>query len=107
VRGIPWLMHYVASKGGIMAMTRSMSRELGDDGIRVNTLMPGFTLSDSIVNENPGHVGTARGRAIASRALKRDMHPEDLLGALIFLASAESDFVTGQTIAVDGGNVNT
>jgi len=107
VRGIPWLMHYVASKGGIMAMTRAMSRELGDDGIRVNTLMPGFTLSDSIVNENPGHVETARNRAVASRALKRDMLPEDLVGALIFLASAESDFVTGQTIAVDGGNVNT
>ena len=107
VRGIPWLMHYVATKGGIMAMTRAMSRELGDDGIRVNTLMPGFTLSDSIVNENPGHVETARNRAIASRALKRDEQPEDLLGALIFLASADSDFVTGQTIAVDGGNVNT
>ncbi len=107
LRGIPWLMHYVASKGGIMAMTRAMSRELGEDGIRVNTLMPGFTLSDSIVNENPGHVETARNRAVASRALKRDMLPEDLVGALIFLASAESDFVTGQTIAVDGGNVNT
>jgi NAD(P)-dependent dehydrogenase (short-subunit alcohol dehydrogenase family) len=107
VRGIPWMMHYVATKGGIMAMTRSMSRELGDDGIRVNTLMPGFTLSDSIVSENPGHVETARGRAVASRALKRDMQPEDLLGALVFLASADSDFVTGQTIAVDGGNVNT
>jgi NAD(P)-dependent dehydrogenase (short-subunit alcohol dehydrogenase family) len=107
VRGIPWMMHYVASKGGIMAMTRSMSRELGDDGIRVNTLMPGFTMSDSIMSENPGHVETARSRAVASRAIKRDMQPEDLLGALVFLASAESDFVTGQTIAVDGGNVNT
>ena len=69
-RGIPWMLHYVTTKGGIMAMTRSMSRELGDDGIRVNTLMPGFTLSDSIVNENPGHVDTARDRAIASRALE-------------------------------------
>jgi NAD(P)-dependent dehydrogenase (short-subunit alcohol dehydrogenase family) len=107
VRGIPWIMHYATSKGGIIAMTRSMSRELGDDGIRVNTLMPGFTLSDSIVNENPGHVETARGRAIAARALKRDMHPEDLLGTLVFLASADSDFMTGQMIAVDGGNVNT
>jgi NAD(P)-dependent dehydrogenase (short-subunit alcohol dehydrogenase family) len=107
VRGIPWMMHYVATKGGIMAMTRSMSRELGDDGIRVNTLMPGFTLSDSIVSENPGHVQTARDRAIASRALKRDEQPEDLTGTLIFLASADSDFITGQTIAVDGGNVNT
>jgi NAD(P)-dependent dehydrogenase (short-subunit alcohol dehydrogenase family) len=107
VRGIPWIMHYVTSKGGIMAMTRAMSRELGDDGIRVNTLMPGFTLSDSIVNENPGHVETARNRAIQSRALKRDEHPEDLTGTLIFLASADSDFITGQMIAVDGGNVNT
>ena len=107
VRGIPWIMHYATSKGGIIAMTRSMSRELGDDGIRVNTLMPGFTLSDSIVEQNPGHVETARGRAIASRALKRDMHPEDLLGTLVFLASADSDFMTGQMIAVDGGNVNT
>src|ERR1044072_6741612 len=107
VRGIPWLMHYVTSKGGIMAMTRTMLRELGDDGIRVNTLMPGFTLSDSIVSENPGHVETARGRAIASRALKRDEQPDDLTGTLIFLASADSDFITGQMIAVDGGNVNT
>jgi NAD(P)-dependent dehydrogenase (short-subunit alcohol dehydrogenase family) len=107
VRGIPWIMHYVTSKGGIMAMTRAMSRELGDDGIRVNTLMPGFTLSDTIVAENPGHVKTARDRAIASRALKRDEHPEDLTGTLVFLASADSDFITGQMIAVDGGNVNT
>jgi NAD(P)-dependent dehydrogenase (short-subunit alcohol dehydrogenase family) len=106
-RGVPWMLHYVTTKGGILAMTRSMSRELGEDGIRVNTLMPGFTLSDSIVNENPGHVETARDRAVASRAIKRDMMPEDLLGALVFLASADSDFITGQTIAVDGGNVNT
>jgi NAD(P)-dependent dehydrogenase (short-subunit alcohol dehydrogenase family) len=106
-RGIPWMLHYVTTKGGILAMTRSMSRELGDDGIRVNTLMPGFTLSDSIMNENPGHVETARGRAVASRAIKRDMMPEDLLGALVFLSSSDSDFITGQTIAVDGGNVNT
>ena len=50
-RGIPWMLHYVTSKGGIMAMTRAMSRVLGDDAIRDNPLMPGFTLSDSIVNE--------------------------------------------------------
>jgi NAD(P)-dependent dehydrogenase (short-subunit alcohol dehydrogenase family) len=106
-RGIPWMLHYVTSKGGIVAMTRVMSRELGEHGIRVNTLAPGFTMSDSVVNENPGHVHTARDRAIASRALQRDEQPQDLIGALIFLASADSDFVTGQTIAVDGGNVNT
>jgi NAD(P)-dependent dehydrogenase (short-subunit alcohol dehydrogenase family) len=106
-RGIPWLLHYVTSKGGIMAFTRALARELGEHGIRVNTLAPGFTLSDTVMSENPGHVATARERAVQSRSLKRDEHPQDLLGTLIFLASAESDFVTGQTIAVDGGNVNT
>jgi len=106
-RGIPWFLHYVTSKGGITAMTRALSRELGEHGIRVNTLAPGFTLSDTIVAENPGHVQTARERAVRSRALGRDEHPQDLLGALIFLSSADSDFITGQTIAVDGGNVNT
>ena len=104
-RGIPWMLHYVTSKGGIMAMTRALSRELGEHGIRVNTLAPGFTMSETVIAENPGHVETARARAVASRALKRDEQPQDLLGALVFLASADSDFVTGQTIAVDGGTV--
>jgi len=90
-----------------MAFTRALARELGDYGIRVNTLAPGFTLSDTVLEENPGHVQTARERAVQSRALRRDETPQDLLGALVFLASADSDFVTGQTIAVDGGNVNT
>jgi NAD(P)-dependent dehydrogenase (short-subunit alcohol dehydrogenase family) len=90
-----------------MAFTRALSRELGEHGIRVNTLTPGFTLSDTILQENPGHVASARDRAIQTRALKRDEQPQDLLGALVFLASAESDFITGQSIAVDGGNVNT
>jgi NAD(P)-dependent dehydrogenase (short-subunit alcohol dehydrogenase family) len=106
-RGIPWMLHYVTSKGGITAMTRALSRELGEHGIRVNTLAPGFTISDTVVAENPGHVETSRARAVASRALKRDEQPQDLLGALVFLASSDSDFVTGQTLAVDGGNVNT
>jgi NAD(P)-dependent dehydrogenase (short-subunit alcohol dehydrogenase family) len=106
-RAIPWLLHYVTSKGGIMAFTRALARELGEHGIRVNTLAPGFTLSDTVQAENPGHVATARERAVQSRSLKRDEHPQDLIGALVFLASSDSDFVTGQTIAVDGGNVNT
>src|SRR5499433_3343651 len=106
-RGIPWFLHYVTSKGGIMAFTRALSRELGQHGICVNTLAPGFTLSDSIVEQNPGHVNTARERAVQGRAIQRDEYPQDLLGTLVFLASADSDFVTGQTLAVDGGNVNT
>jgi len=106
-RGIPWMLHYVTSKGGIMAFTRALSRELGEHGIRVNTLSPGFILSDSIVSENPEHVETARPSVLQIRALKRDAYPEDLLGALVFLASSDSDFITGQTLAVDGGSVNT
>jgi NAD(P)-dependent dehydrogenase (short-subunit alcohol dehydrogenase family) len=106
-RGIPQFLHYVTSKGGIMAFTRALSRELGQHGICVNTLSPGFTLSDSVVEQNPGHVSAAREPAIQSRAIRRDQYPQDLTGALIFLASADSDFVTGQTLVVDGGSVNT
>jgi NAD(P)-dependent dehydrogenase (short-subunit alcohol dehydrogenase family) len=106
-RGIPGMLHYVTSKGGIMAFTRALSRELGEHGICVNTLSPGLVLSDTLVAENPEHVATARPSVLQIRALKRDAFPEDLLGALVFLASSDSDFVTGQTLAVDGGSVNT
>jgi NAD(P)-dependent dehydrogenase (short-subunit alcohol dehydrogenase family) len=106
-RGIPWMLHYVTSKGGTLAFTRALARELGEHGIRVNTLSPGLVLSDSLVAENPEHVETARPSVLQARALKRDAYPEDLLGALVFLASSDSDFVTGQTLAVDGGSVNT
>jgi NAD(P)-dependent dehydrogenase (short-subunit alcohol dehydrogenase family) len=101
------MLHYTTSKGAIVAFTRSLSRAVGTSGICVNTLAPGFTLSDSVMNNNPGHVQTSRDNAIARRAIKRDGHPQDILGALVFLASADSDFVTGQIIAVDGGAVNT
>jgi NAD(P)-dependent dehydrogenase (short-subunit alcohol dehydrogenase family) len=106
-RGIPQMLHYVTSKGAIVAFTRSLSRAVGGDGICVNTLAPGFTLSDTVMDENPGHVESSRANAVTRRALKRDETPQDLLGALVFLASADSDFITGQTIAVDGGAVNT
>jgi len=106
-RGIPHMLHYVTSKGAVTAFTRALSRELGAHNICVNTLAPGFTVSDSVVEQNPGHLKSAREPAIARRALKRDEVPEDLVGTLIFLASAESDFITGQTLAVDGGANNT
>jgi NAD(P)-dependent dehydrogenase (short-subunit alcohol dehydrogenase family) len=105
-RGIPLFAHYVTSKGAVTAFTRSVSRELGEHNICVNNLAPGFTLSDSVINENPGHLEHSRQPSLVRRALKRDEYPEDLLGALVFLASAESDFITGQTIAVDGGATN-
>jgi len=105
--GIPGMMHYVTSKGGILAMTRVMAMELGAHGIRVNTLSPGLTMSDTLKAENPMHIANAREHVLAARSLKRDALPQDLLGALVFLASADSDFMTGQNVLVDGGNANT
>jgi NAD(P)-dependent dehydrogenase (short-subunit alcohol dehydrogenase family) len=106
-RGIPNFSHYVTSKGAVTAFTRALSRELGEHNICVNNLAPGFTLSDSVIKENPQHLAHSQAPSIMRRALKRDEYPEDLLGALVFLASADSDFVTGQTLAVDGGATNT
>lgn len=106
-RGVPLLAHYVSSKGAVTAFTRAVSRELGDYNICVNTIAPGFTLSETVVSDNPGHIAHSRAPAIARRAIKRDEYPQDLLGALVFLACADSDFITGQTIAVDGGANNT
>lgn len=106
-RGIPNFSHYVTSKGAVTAFTRSISRELGEHNICVNSLAPGFTLSDSVIHENPGHLEHSKAPSLIRRAIKRDEYPEDLLGALVFLASADSDFITGQTLAVDGGANNT
>jgi NAD(P)-dependent dehydrogenase (short-subunit alcohol dehydrogenase family) len=104
IKGSPGLPHYVASKGAIISLTRAAARELGADGIRVNALAPGLTMSEAMKG-NPSWSDTVIANNIASRALKREAKPDDLLGALIFLASAASDFVTGQTLSVDGGSV--
>jgi NAD(P)-dependent dehydrogenase (short-subunit alcohol dehydrogenase family) len=104
-KGVPRMLPYVSSKGAIIAMTRSLSRELGQYGIAVNSLSPGYILSDTGL-ENTTHVEEERLPVRNSRAFKRDAYPEDLLGTLVFLASSDSDFVTGQSIVVDGGSVN-
>jgi NAD(P)-dependent dehydrogenase (short-subunit alcohol dehydrogenase family) len=104
-RGIPEFSHYVTSKGAVMAFTRCMSRELGAHGICVNTLAPGYTLSDTGLT-NAVHVEQSKAAAVARRAIKRDQIPEDLLGTLIYLCSSDSDFMTGQVLAVDGGANN-
>lgn len=100
------MAHYITSKGAIVSLTRALSRELGQHGICVNTLAPGLTLSDSILANQP-HLDMSAEKVLASRALKRHGRPGDLIGAVLFLASPDSDFVTGQTIAVDGGSINT
>lgn len=104
IKGTPNMLHYVASKGAVIAFTRSLARELGKDDITVNAIAPGFTLSDGVL-ENDMHIKMGDVVRKASRSLQRDQVPEDLVGALLFLASDGAGFITGQTIAVDGGSV--
>jgi len=105
-KGLPNFSHYVSTKGAMTAFSRALSRELGEFKICVNTLAPGFTISDGVMENGDFH-DKWRGPIVASRAIKREMLPEDLRGAILFLSSAESDFVTGQTISVCGGSINT
>jgi 3-oxoacyl-[acyl-carrier protein] reductase len=93
------LIHYVTSKGGIISFTRALAAEVGQYGICVNAIGPGFTDSDSsrtVIDDITKY-------DVSLTPLRRLEQPEDLVGAVIFLASDESDFVTGQTLVVDGG----
>jgi len=103
-KGTPMLLHYVTSKGAVIALTRAVARECGDDGIRCNCIAPGLTMSENVRNSSDWS-GQIVANNIASRCLKREEEPQDLLGAVVFLASADSDFMTGQTMVVDGGSV--
>lgn len=102
--GPPGLSHYTASKGAVIALTRCHGRELGDKNIQVNAIAPGLTESEGLRGNDAFDM--ARAPTVASRSIKREMVPEDLLGTLIYLASPDSDFVTGQTLNVDGGKIN-
>ena len=101
LKGSPSRIHYVTSKAGILGFTKTLANEVGKDNICVNCVAPGSTLSE----ENPDDgVLKMRSAATATRALKRVQTPEDLTGAVVFFASADSDFITGQTLVVDGGS---
>jgi NAD(P)-dependent dehydrogenase (short-subunit alcohol dehydrogenase family) len=96
------LLHYDTSKGAVISFTRSIARELGDAGIRANTIAPGGIMTENVLAQDTVRDLIAQGTA--TRAIRREQVPEDVVGACIFLASAESDFITGQVLAVDGGS---
>jgi 3-oxoacyl-[acyl-carrier protein] reductase len=99
--GSPLFLHYVSSKAGVLGFTRALAREVGGDNICVNSIMPGLTISGS--NQEgvmtPEQLADRRKR----RCIQRDQYPQDLVGTVVFLASDDSDFMTGQSISVDGG----
>ena len=101
--GLPWFMHYVTSKSAVIGMTRVMARELGPDGITANAIMPGLIETEA---ENPGRTDAIRARVIDLQCVKELGTPGDLTGLAVFLASDASGYITGQTIAADGGSVH-
>jgi NAD(P)-dependent dehydrogenase (short-subunit alcohol dehydrogenase family) len=101
-RGVPFVLHYVTSKGAIVALTRALAKELGADDVLVNCVAPGFTMSQG-VRENPQVIEALRDVSISARTLQRDQQPEDVVGAVVFLCGPGAEFITGQSLVIDGG----
>jgi NAD(P)-dependent dehydrogenase (short-subunit alcohol dehydrogenase family) len=101
-RGVPFLLHYVTSKGAIVTLTRALAKELGGDEVLVNCVAPGFTMSEG-VQQNPKVIEALRDASVSARTLKRDQVPADVVGAVVFLCGPGSGFITGQTMVIDGG----
>jgi len=101
-KGVPFLLHYVASKGAVVAMTKALAKEFGGDGILVNCVAPGFTMSEG-VQANPVQLEALQEISVGARVIKRDQFPEDVVGAVVFFCSEGASFITGQSLVVDGG----
>lgn len=102
-KGIPFMLHYVSSKGAVLGMTRSLAKELGPSNILVNGVAPGFTLSEGVMG-NPVQLEKLREVSRNARSVARDMVPADVPGAVAFFMSGGASFITGQTLVVDGGS---
>jgi 3-oxoacyl-[acyl-carrier protein] reductase len=98
--GVAGQAHYVAAKAGVVGLTRSLAREFGRDGITVNLIAPGVTVTKAVKESFPARLLEEQ---IERRCIKREEQPEDLVGSVFFLASPEADFITGQSLIVDGG----
>ena len=101
--GLPFFLHYVTSKAAVIGMTRAMARELGGDGITVNSVLPGLIETEI---DNPGRTDALRQRVLDMQCVKILGEPTNLVGMILFLASPASSYLTGQSIAVDGGAVH-
>jgi 3-oxoacyl-[acyl-carrier protein] reductase len=98
--GTPNRLHYTTSKAGVIGLTRALAREVGEFGITVNAITPGYTLSETQVASSSGNYLASR---VEGRVFERAQVPADLVGAVMFLSSPASDFMTGQTLNIDGG----
>jgi NAD(P)-dependent dehydrogenase (short-subunit alcohol dehydrogenase family) len=101
-KGVPFLLHYVVSKGAVVALTRALAKEVGGAGVLVNTVAPGFTMSEGVL-ANPVQIEKLQEVSVKARVLQRDQLPEDIVGAVVFFCGPESAFITGQALVVDGG----
>ncbi len=104
LRGAPGFLHYVSSKGAIIAQTRAISREVAPHNIQANSIIVGLTETEGVKQHK--QLGAAKAPTLAMRAIQREMLPADLIGTMVFLATEDSDFITGQSINVDGGALN-
>jgi NAD(P)-dependent dehydrogenase (short-subunit alcohol dehydrogenase family) len=101
VAGQPGYLHYVASKGAVLSMTKGLAKELGTHGVRVNVIAPGFVITDATKNRPLEWQQSF----LKARALQREQRPDDLVGTALYLLSDLSGFVSGQTVVVDGGHI--
>jgi 3-oxoacyl-[acyl-carrier protein] reductase len=101
VAGQPGYLHYVASKGAVLSMTKGLAKEVGKHGVRVNVIAPGFVITDA-TRDRPAEWQQS---FLKARALSREQRPDDLVGTALYLLSDLAGFVSGQTIVVDGGHI--